>query len=233
MESLLEEEVPHKLVFLDIDGVLNRHPQLHIDLAKAALLKGLLEATGAEIVLSSMWRLTRAHRRAVRAAFLAVGLPRPISYTPLMHHGRARAMEIMAWLRLNSHNVLQTEDIHFSEVQESAQFHAAHYTLPTLIWVSHFVVLDDLDLLAPERGDPEQLMTRHHFVRTLATHGLTEHNVAQAEALLSGSGEQPVEFLVTTAPPHCDHCGKIEARRQVRVLNKWFCDAQCETRFVY
>ena len=73
-------------------------------------------------------------------------------------------MEIMAWLRLNSYNVLQEEDIHFADVQESAEFTPAHYTLPTRIWVSHYVVLDDLDLLEESRGDPQQLMTRHHFV---------------------------------------------------------------------
>ena len=231
MEPLIDGEVAHKLIFLDIDGVLNRHPQLHIDLAKAALLRQLVTETGAELVLSSMWRLTRTHRRSVRAAFLAVGLPRPIGYTPLMHHGRARAMEIMAWLRINTYNVLQEDDIDFVDVQESEHFTSMHYLLPSRIWVSHYVVLDDLDLLAPERGDPEGLMTRDHFVRTLATHGFSEHNAEQARAVLSGTGARPISFLVTA--PYCDHCGTPKPSHDVRALNKVFCNALCASRFVY
>ena len=42
MEPLLESEVPHKLIFLDIDGVLNRHPQLHISLIMATRLRELV-----------------------------------------------------------------------------------------------------------------------------------------------------------------------------------------------
>jgi hypothetical protein len=236
---LLEQEVPHKIVFLDIDGVLNGRGQLHIDLTLATRLGTLVHDTGAEIVLSSMWRLRRKHRRAVRAAFLAVGLPRPIGYTPMMHYGRARAAEIMAWLRLNSYNWFQEEeDLDFPEVQTSAEFNEDHYFLPSRIWVSHYVVLDDLDLLEPERGDPDQLMTQHHFVRTLASHGLTEHNAEQARQVLSAPSDlpKPIELMLAA---HCDQCAarlglkQGVAQYQVRTLNKFFCNQQCAALFVY
>lgn len=230
---LLEQEVPHKLIFLDIDGVLNGRGQLHIDLTLATRLNALVRETGAEIVLSSMWRLRRKHRRAVRAAFLAVGLPRPIGYTPMMQHGHARAAEIMAWLRLNTYNWFQHEALDFPEVQTSDDFTEQHFFLPSRILVSHYVVLDDLDLLEPERGDPQQLMTRHHFVRTPASHGLTEHNAQQAREVLTAEVRRPVELMVAT---RCDECAAPLLSVQIvktQRLNKFFCGGECAARFVY
>ncbi len=218
----------HKLIFLDIDGVLNGRGQLHIDLKLATRLLSLVRSTGAEIVLSSMWRLKSLHRRQVRAACLAVGLPRPLSYTPCMHHGHDRAAEIMAWLRLNTENVLQHQAIEFPPVQLSSGFTERHYELPVKIRCSHFCVLDDLDLTDPGRGDPQQLL-RDHFVRTPARYGLTDHNVSQALAVLTRATPAPVELLIAT---HCESCSREGPQYSQRTWNKFFCDSRCAGRFV-
>jgi HAD domain in Swiss Army Knife RNA repair proteins len=187
---MILDEVPHKIVFVDVDGVLNHFGQLHIDPVITRLLGDIVAQTGAHIVLSSMWRLKSKNRRRVFAAFLEAGLPRPIGYTPLMHNGRARAVEIMAWLRLNTTNVFQHEEIDFPMVQENSQFYTKQTHLPTQIYCTHFCVLDDLDLTQPVRGDEAGLLVPY-TVRTSAHTGLTEEDVKRAVDIL------------TLGEPHC------------------------------
>lgn len=228
LEAARLGETVHKLIFLDIDGVLNGWGSLSIDLALATRLLAVVRATGAEIVLSSMWRLKRRNRRRVRAAFLEVGLPRPLNYTPRMNGGRARAAEILAWLRINTVNVLQKEDIDFPVLQDDDEFNEAHYKLPVAILVSHYCVLDDLDLTAEARGDPDGLL-RHHIVRTPALHGITEHNVEQALAVLTRAKTEPLPLNT-----RCDECGAVATvplAVRATPLNKTFCQRQCETHF--
>ena len=78
-----------KVIFLDIDGVMNcqeemlamleKNPKAHngVDLpspAKCKLLKKLVDETGVEIVLSSSWRLNLIHIQNIIDTFRSYGL---------------------------------------------------------------------------------------------------------------------------------------------------------------
>lgn len=184
MSVFVEGDAAHKLIFIDVDGVLNQQGQMHIDPRLVRRLRDIIDQTNAHIVVSSFWRLKSKRRRQVFAALLAAGLPRPIGYTPLMNNGHARAAEILAWLRLNTDNVFQYEDINFPLAQESRQFHSKQYRLPTRIYCSNFVVLDDLDLSKSRRGDELGLLF-HNTVRTASSTGLTDENVQRAVYILT------------------------------------------------
>ncbi len=180
-----ETDASYRLIFLDVDGVLNQEGSLHIDPRNVRRLRDIIDQTGAHIVVSSFWRLKSKRRRQVFAALLSAGLPRPLGYTPLMHNGHARASEILAWLRLNTENVLQYNDLEFPLAQSNAQFHAKQYLLPQRIWCTRFCVLDDLDLTSRRRGDPGAALLGVHTVRTRADLGLTDENVRQAVLILT------------------------------------------------
>ena len=75
-----------KVIFLDIDGVLNSDEYIHkarklgfkgieeeIDIEKVELLKKAVEQTGARVVLSSSWRLTN-NLSKVRDLFARYGI---------------------------------------------------------------------------------------------------------------------------------------------------------------
>lgn len=103
-----------KVIFLDIDGVLNeditpsrtKSRVIFIDEEKLLRLKRIVDATGAEIVLSSTWRYDRDDARyngdflELQTAFHEVGLDF-YSYTPVDAIGIRRGMEIKAWLGLH------------------------------------------------------------------------------------------------------------------------------------
>ena len=89
-----------KVVFLDIDGVLNdaittmdlmddKPKKDHLD-----CLKAIIDATGAKIVLSSTWRLFPSARNDVKNALRNVGL----EFIDKTKELRDRASEIQEWL---------------------------------------------------------------------------------------------------------------------------------------
>lgn len=91
-----------KAIFLDIDGVMNNDELLRrggidtIDDSLLSILKSIVTATGAQIVLSSAWRLTERNRGLVAEA-LARHDMQFIDYTPdlwQLHRGK----EIGDWL---------------------------------------------------------------------------------------------------------------------------------------
>jgi hypothetical protein len=89
-----------KVIFLDIDGVLNcdstenpRHFPYRTDPALLARLKRLLELTGAQVVLSSTWRYDPAGLFSARNQ----GVPF-IDCIPDLQ-GEPRRKEILAWLQ--------------------------------------------------------------------------------------------------------------------------------------
>ena len=105
-----------KVVFLDIDGVVNcsdtkeRSPSkvIGVEQSKIALIKQIVDATGAKLVLSSTWRIgwfyeeTGSHDRDkqdwyyLRDEFSKQGLWF-FDYTPL-DKSRHRGTEIQTWL---------------------------------------------------------------------------------------------------------------------------------------
>ena len=103
-----------KVMFLDIDGVLNSHrydmsrseADGNIDVSRLALVKTLVDRTGAEIVLTSTWREhwdpkgadTDAVGAELEATLARCGL-RLYDKTPVIGE---RAQEITAWLGQNT-----------------------------------------------------------------------------------------------------------------------------------
>ena len=108
-----------KIIFLDIDGVLNSEQydeirtkeQGNIDETRLPLLKYLVENTGAEIVLCSTWRKHWDKEEALcdkvgmelNDRFQSYGLT-IMDKTPLISDAQ-RALEIQAWLNLHSESV--------------------------------------------------------------------------------------------------------------------------------
>jgi len=247
--ATLMEEVAHSLIFLDIDGVLNNRLTVgDIDERKLALLRKLVDATHADIVLSSMWRLTKLSRQQVKNALRRAGLPRPISYTPCMDNGHARTAEILWWLRENTDALGDTVVLEPRDMQQGPSFGPRHYTLEQRLHVTHFVALDDLDLRKPRRGGGtlNSLLTHGHFVRTAGTIGLTDANVAQAQDLLTrdshkaattasrleastlfGSHETATEDQHLLPAARCEQCGQGAPRVEDRTINKFFCRSAC------
>ena len=105
------EYTAEKVIFLDVDGVLNdrntptrtKQGCLFVDESKILLLRKIVDATGAKIVLSSTWRYDRDDFRynsdflELKEAMAAHGLEF-YSYTPVEPSGTRRGMEIEAWL---------------------------------------------------------------------------------------------------------------------------------------
>jgi len=146
------------LIFLDIDGVLNRETEApasatfselwtseDIELAAVQLLNSLIKITQARIVISSSWRL---HHSVPELISLLVGRGLSgeiIGATPKMS-GESRGVEIRTWLMANARAG------------------------------SAFVVLDDQ---APSAG------LDAHWVRTDPSFGLSESNIEVALQILA------------------------------------------------
>lgn len=92
-----------KIIFLDIDGVMNcvnhrkQHPEdfgkmYGIDQEHVAILNDLVEKTGAEIVLSSVWRLDDNYKEVMKENGITV-----IGRTEYLG-GMIRGEEIDLWL---------------------------------------------------------------------------------------------------------------------------------------
>lgn len=147
-----------KVIFLDIDGVLNdNHTKSttgmgfkFIDTSKILRLKSIVAATGAKIVLSSDWRYDREDPLLngdfleLRERLAKHGLTF-YDFTPEIDWD-SRGLEIQTWL-----------DAHPQ--------------------VSRFVILDDRDDMEPNMG---------HLIQTTMRHGLTERLAERAIAFLNG-----------------------------------------------
>lgn len=96
-----------KVLFLDIDGVLNSHRSAYafggfpfdvdkhrnrFDEVAIALVRNVCTASGAQIVLSSSWRTDKDWQRIGRSLNLPI-----VDRTPYLHPG-PRGVEIAAWL---------------------------------------------------------------------------------------------------------------------------------------
>ena len=88
-----------KLIFLDIDGVLNAKAKgepsvCEMDGDKIEILNYIVSTSGASVVLSSSWRLTAFDEVCQRLAEQGI---RVIGKTPALH-GNNRAREILSFL---------------------------------------------------------------------------------------------------------------------------------------
>lgn len=98
--------MPRKVIFLDIDGVMNSvatRPQDprglldFLDPVNVAVLNTIVQATGAVVVVSSSWRRTMPFP-ALQATFAAAGcVAEIVDITPTIDPHQ-RGLEVAAWL---------------------------------------------------------------------------------------------------------------------------------------
>lgn len=111
-----------KIIFLDIDGVLNsvmydaqrleERADNRIDMTRVKLLADIVNATGAKIVLSSTWRedwdkssqLCGDDGEYINGCLAKYGLS-IIDKTPCLSYSDDRQFEILTWLAHNSNEV--------------------------------------------------------------------------------------------------------------------------------
>jgi hypothetical protein len=169
-----------KILFLDIDGVLNAHEwdpdvlcgQIHRD--KVQLLNGVLRATGARVVLSSAWRYI-VHRGEANLAGMdwllrshgllanrLVGVTRPDT----MRADPNYTGEPKSW------------PVHNERGQQIADWLAV---MVGTVGVPHtgYAVVDDMDLGITAAGHP--------FVQTDGDCGLTPEDASRLIAILNAS----------------------------------------------
>lgn len=114
-----------KIIFLDIDGVLNSDEYFDkiknlningiendIDVSKIVLLKKSLDETGAKVVLTSSWRYTRKAQE-LKQLLLSYGII--VDCTPFIDN--ERGIEIKKWLQ--EHNDVQDFVILDDEIFDS------------------------------------------------------------------------------------------------------------------
>ena len=102
--------VPRKVIFLDIDGVMNsihtrpRDPRGladYLDPRNISVLNAIVEATGAVVVVSSTWRLSISFA-GLQASFAEAGcVAEIVDVTPDIDQ-RQRLLEVAAWLERQS-----------------------------------------------------------------------------------------------------------------------------------
>jgi len=166
----VEEQCPYrpslKLLFLDVDGVLNRPStpwdDVHTGLDSKLLkyLKLIVLKTGCKIVLSTTWRLNPDTKRILLSAFKTRMDLDPATVVlgqtkSLKRHGLHRTNEIEHFLRANRRRV----------------------------HVVSWCALDDLKLNAYD-AHSKQFM-RGHFVRTDRRTGLSPQNALSAIDILN------------------------------------------------
>jgi HAD domain in Swiss Army Knife RNA repair proteins len=102
VKSTISSRASVKVLFLDIDGVVNNERTkktsgnfMAIDPALAALVKRIVRNTGCEVVLSSSWRLFQHSRDEVERKICKFA-----DITPVLH--APRGYEIKVWLMLHS-----------------------------------------------------------------------------------------------------------------------------------
>lgn len=231
----------YRLIFIDVDGVLNRSRDGDTEESFVPELIGrfaaLVRETGATLVLSSAWRLSKLGRRGVEAAFLAYGLPPPINCTPRMHGPRGN--EVIGWLLQNTLNVFQDEPLEPKHrFLEYEQFSQRHYTLPVAIKVAQFVAIDDRDFRTREHGGHYRalLTQRGHFVHVDWRRGFSEENARETLRLLRGQEllhESPTKELAP-ARGRCHYCEKrVKASQGVHdeKTGELFCNLECLYRY--
>mmetsp|Transcript_101347 Transcript_101347/g.217033 ORF Transcript_101347/g.217033 Transcript_101347/m.217033 type:complete len:205 (-) Transcript_101347:17-631(-) len=142
----------HKVVFLDVDGVL--HPvrgQEEFSSTCMQQLRYILQATGAEVVLSTSWRLLPFAKEMLEEQMKHWGLRRPIGCTPEAAPARLRKL----W-RLCGTKGRRARP---GEIATWLCEHEEHVDFP------RWVAIDDIDMT--EELDKHMVRTNKHVGLTL------------------------------------------------------------------
>lgn len=90
-----------KIIFLDIDGVLNKSDKDSIDQELLSILKTIIKETNAKIVLSSTRRLYKDSKAIVKKTLGKKDI-KILSCTPKVGDSKNRSLEIKEWLKKHS-----------------------------------------------------------------------------------------------------------------------------------
>jgi hypothetical protein len=155
----------HRVIFLDIDGVLNNATKgtrrtikgmkgYHLnDPRCVALLNNLTDVTQAKIVISSTWRLGETLENMQKICKCMGITAEVIGMTPsLRFPGAVRGNEILAWIKSNEHIY--------------GNYHN---------FQNYVIIDDDSDML---------LWQKDNFVLTDGEYGLTRRGIAKAYRIL-------------------------------------------------
>lgn len=144
-----------KLVFLDVDGVLNNMDSCRsgteIQDDKLKLLKKIINCTGAEIVISSSWRLVDHELKQLSQALKKYDMEY-IGCTPKLFYRTDEIASFMKDYRKNN------KDLN----------------------ISHWIAIDDINL-----SKWNAKLMKDHFVHTSLLKGLTQFDVEKAIQLLN------------------------------------------------
>lgn len=167
-----------KLIFLDIDGVLNT-TQTQILAGKRGGLIGmqpdlvqrfnqLVERTGAKVVLSSTWRLSKTWRKDMRENGLTMEFLDRTPHMPLLGgvESMERGKEIKAWL--DAHPLIKCDTPTSCPPPTRAMCNGHK--------VEAYAILDD---------DSDMLPDQPHFKTSFYDGGLTEEIAAAVEKHLA------------------------------------------------
>ena len=107
-----------KVIFLDIDGVLNHElfmrgiskyprskkeprPLNMLDRGSIEILNSLIDATGAKVVVTSVWRKNHTQEELQKLLEQKGFTGEIIGYTPQLGEGNLRGNEILKWIKTN------------------------------------------------------------------------------------------------------------------------------------
>lgn len=183
----------YSLIFIDVDGVLNSTTENLEEKFVPEIMKRLarlVKETGATPVLSTAWRLKKESRDEVVRQFLEYGLPLPLGCTPRILGPRGN--EVLAWLQMNTLNVLTDHELHYGTFKEEpGEFGESQYRLPVRIKVAQYVIVDDRDFRTLIHGGMHrELLTEAHFVHIDPRTGIQHEDAALIREILCGDGER-------------------------------------------
>jgi len=209
-----------KLLFLDVDGVLNDGYRGYPFILEHCLrcLKFIIDETKAQVVLSSNWRLFNEYRGFLMPKLLEHGIVEKDVFgsTPDLDldHLPLRPREVLQWIRDN------TTICPWQKNKELPQIH-------------HFVVIDDRNLIGELYGQS----LKGKFVQTNGTVGLTMDIAKRVVTLLNQSPR--LHCMSTWALNHWpifhefDHVTYVQTQFGYRVVDNRVCQEKVYTPLSY
>ena len=172
-----------RFIFLDCDGVVSRYRQSQFDphpplfeRSKMQLIREIVKATGAQIVLSSDWRLKPENKDRVTWELVQNDCPEPIGYTPWFSTDGTcrRPLEILTWLKnafrttgMISASFVILDDIHLERycdtIRQRVMIEAHHVWTPPTIGITSELALRAIDVLT----DRTLVVTKNDVARAV------------------------------------------------------------------
>ena len=176
VETKEEDLEEIKILFLDVDGVLNASGTPGFDLLEEAFmlrLGNIFQVTGCKIVLSSMWRLDEQLKETLFQEMSYIGIPMSLDMEEEPNVYMGDTLDYVGC----------SEDCRFAG-ERSEEIIDTLYQIRDSYNVTHWAAVDDMKL-----GTDMKLQVIHgfedHFCHTDEAKGLTEENMDRIIAILS------------------------------------------------